>query len=329
MTAKKIKIGRVVLGGEDNGGDGRPVPLIAELGIAHDGSIDKALRMADAALAAGAAIVKTQHHRPEEMTATHSKRDAILSRALGIEGLARLKKHVEQGGGEFLCTPFCPAAVVDLRDLGVHAYKIGSAEWDRLDIIDEMKGKPILVGCGMTEWWELGVVYRGREEMVPMHCVSRYPTDTRLANLGNIARLYGDFDVVGYSSHDPTGDSVLTAVALGAAIVEVHVCETLSDIDGESAIHLDELESLIRMVEITRQSMLERMPEVIGWARGKLVTRHAVRAGEEITEWDVMRADGDDGAEPFEETRYTAVRDLPAGCVVPGDAVACSSMQGK
>mgnify|MGYP000868631319 CR=1 FL=1 len=228
----------IIIGSRRIGPDHPPF-VIAEIGINHEGSEEKAVQMIDAAAAAGAECVKFQTHVvADEMVendvipgnATESIWTMMNRCALSAEAEARLKIYTEAKGLIFLSTPFSRAAAEQLDRLGVPAYKIGSGECNNYPLIEHIaaKGKPVILSTGMNSLESVGkavAILRARD--VPfalLHCTSIYPTPyekVRLGAMEELARAFPDA-VVGLSDHSLTNYPCLGAVALGASILERH-----------------------------------------------------------------------------------------------------------
>ena len=203
--------------------------LIAEIGVAHGGSLDVAKRLADAALNAGFAAVKGQLFRPE--TLTHDARDrAILAPlALSVDDHAKLFEHCAGLGIEYLATPFDLQAVDELEAIGVKRYKVASTDITWRPLLERIGAthKPVLLSTGAAD---VGEIYRAvdvlRESPVTLlHCVSSYPAEPTRACFQRITWLMVTFgSPVGYSDHVGGVVPVMAAAMLGATTIEVHVC---------------------------------------------------------------------------------------------------------
>lgn len=220
-------------------GSDHPPFVIAEIGINHEGSEDKALAMIDAAAGAGAECVKFQTHIPaEEMipndvvpaNADQSIWDIISRCTLDADTEARLKQAAEARGLIFISTPFSFAAIDRLKALDVPAFKIGSGECNNLPFVEHVArcGKPVILSTGMND---LAAIARSvtvlRAHAVPfalLHCTSVYPTPPELVRLGALRQLQAAFPdaVIGLSDHTLDNYTCLGAVALGAAVLERH-----------------------------------------------------------------------------------------------------------
>jgi len=218
----------------------RHAPLvIAEIGINHEGSLAKAIRMIDDAAAAGCECVKFQTHViddemiPNGVVPGNARESIweIMSRcALGEADERRLKSHAEARGLIFLSTPFSRAAADRLERIGVAAYKIGSGECNNYPLIEHIAdfGKPVILSTGMNNLDSVApAVEILRRRAVPfalLHCTSMYPTPYSAVRLGALRQLADTFPdaVIGLSDHSPTIYACLGAVALGASILERH-----------------------------------------------------------------------------------------------------------
>ena len=232
---------RFRIGGRDVG-EGAPCFLIAEVALAHDGSLGMAHAYVDAAADAGADAVKFQTHiasaesTPEEQFRVKvfpqdATRFAYWERTAFSEDQWRgLKQHAEDRGIEFLSSPFSGAAVDLLRHIGVKAWKIGSGETNNSLLLEEIaKGRePVLVSTGMSYWDEIDAVVESlRSRDVPvmvMQCTSRYPCAPEDLGLQLIPEFMRRYDLpVGFSDHSGEVAPGLAAVTLGAKALEVHI----------------------------------------------------------------------------------------------------------
>jgi len=213
--------------------------VIAEIGINHEGDMDKAFRMVDDAAAAGCECVKFQCHVIEDEmipnsvvpgNADESIWDIMDRCKLSESQDAALKAYVESKGMIYLSTPFSRAAADRLERMGVAAYKIGSGECNNYPLIEHIArfGKPVILSTGMNDIASIGkAVEILRDHYVPyaiMHCTSIYPTPyekVRLSAVGQLTETFRDA-VVGLSDHSLGNYTCFAAVALGASILEKH-----------------------------------------------------------------------------------------------------------
>jgi len=222
---RQVKIGNL------NIGSGHKPVFIAEIGINHNGSLITALDLVDAAVEADCDIVKFQHHMPQyEMTGNHQWQDLMKQCALSIDELAEVKLYVEKEGKEFLCTPFCIEAAVELDRIGVKGFKTGSGECNNIPFLKSVAeyDKPMLLSTGMTSRDEikatLNSILNINNKVILLNCTSTYPATSKEARLKRIEWLSSTFNLsVGQSDHTPTISTALGAVARGAVCIEKHL----------------------------------------------------------------------------------------------------------
>lgn len=220
-------------------GEAHPPLVIAEIGINHEGSIDKAIQMVDDAARAGCECAKFQSHViedemiPNDVIPGNAKESIwdIMSRcALTEAEERRLKAYVESKGMIFLSTPFSRAAADRLQRMNPVGYKIGSGECNNYPLIKHIAsfGKPIILSTGMNDIASVTpAVEILREADVPfglLHCTSMYPTPYDKVRLGAITDLATAFPdaVTGLSDHSMGNYTCFAAIALGARILEKH-----------------------------------------------------------------------------------------------------------
>ena len=215
--------------------------VIAEIGINHEGSYEKALQMVNDAHAAGAECVKFQCHiledemTPDAQNTIPSNSDKsiyeIMNRCLlTYEEELALKKVVDDLGMIYLSTPFSRAAADRLEEMGVKAYKIGSGECNNYPLIEHIAkfGKPIILSTGMNNISSIkgavDIFERHNVEYALLHCTSLYPTPYDQVRLGAMAEMKDDFPnaVLGLSDHSIGNYTCFGAVSLGASILEKH-----------------------------------------------------------------------------------------------------------
>lgn len=225
----------------------KPVLVIAEAGVNHNGDIGMALQLCDAAKRAGADAVKFQTFRAEDLvlpgapTASYQARETgesdqfELLRKLELSPAAhhQLKAHCDAIGIEFVSTPFSMAAVDLLVALGVRRLKLPSGELTHRPLLEHAAatGLPLLISTGMAtleevrdalEWVRLS---RGDlRDVVVLHCTSAYPASDAALNLMAIRSMAADLRIdCGFSDHSLGIDAAVAAVALGATVIEKHI----------------------------------------------------------------------------------------------------------
>lgn len=251
------------IGGRKIGSEYPPL-IIAEIGINHDGSVEKAVQMVNDAAAAGCECVKFQCHVIEDEmipndvvpgNTTESIWEIMKRCALNEAEERSLKTLVESKGMLYLCTPFSRAAAIRLESMGVAAYKIGSGECNNYPLIAHIASyeKPVILSTGMNDLDSVApAVEILRNAHVPyalLHCTSMYPTPYEKVRLGALTELAQRFPdaVVGLSDHSLGNYTCFASVALGARILEKHFTSDKSWPGPDVPISIDpsELQDLV------------------------------------------------------------------------------------
>jgi N-acetylneuraminate synthase len=259
------------IGGRE-AGPGRPVFVIAEAGINHNGDVRIAADLVEAAAAAGADAIKFQTHFPEhEMlrdgaTAAYvgeSLFDLLTRTALSRDAHVVLRDLAAKKGLVFLSTPFSREAADFLETLGVPAFKTGSGELTNLPLLRHIarKGKPMIISTGMATPEEIDLSVNAiRAERTPfalMHCTSTYPTPYQHVQLGCIGWLQKLYEVpVGFSDHTLGNFMAFAAVAGGANLFEKHftLSRSLPGPDQQGSMEPAELTELVRGIRAIEQA---------------------------------------------------------------------------
>jgi N-acetylneuraminate synthase len=227
-------------------GDNHPPVVIAEIGINHEGSLPLALAMVDAAIDAGAEIIKHQTHIIEDEMSDEAKMVIpgntdvsiyeIMERcALSEEDERCLMDHVQKRGAIFISTPFSRAAVDRLVKFDIPAFKIGSGECNNYPLVKYIAafGKPVIISTGMNSIESVRpsveILRHANVPFALLHCTNVYPTPPELVRLGAMSSLKDAFPdaVIGLSDHTTSNYPGLGAVALGASILERHFTDSM------------------------------------------------------------------------------------------------------
>jgi sialic acid synthase SpsE len=287
------------------GPDARPF-VIAEVGINHEGSVDKAIQMVDAAADADAEVIKFQCHItdkemiPTDMTpgkiSNERLWDIIKRCELTETEERRIQQYSVAKGLIYLSTPFSREAADRLNAMGVPAFKIGSGECNNYPLIDHIArmGKPMIVSTGMNDISSVAktveIIRRYGTPLALLHCTSMYPTPYEKVRLGGIADLAHAFPgiPIGLSDHSLNIWTCLGAVALGACILEKHftVSRTWPGPDVPLSIEPRELADLIagsNAIWQARGGFKTILPEersVIDFAYATVVSIKPIQKGE-------------------------------------------------
>jgi len=213
--------------------------VIAEIGINHEGNIEKAMQMVDDAFDAGCECVKFQSHViSDEMipndvipgNANESIWDIMSRCALSEEEEIQLKNYVENKGMIFLSTPFSRAAADRLHNMNVSAYKIGSGECNNYPLIIHIASfkKPVILSTGMNDLDSIkiavNILRSNKISFAVLHCTSMYPTPYEKVRLGALNELSTSFPdaIIGLSDHSLKNYTCFASIPLGARILEKH-----------------------------------------------------------------------------------------------------------
>lgn len=266
-------------------GDQAPCYVIAEIGVNHNGDLDLARRLIDAAARAGANAVKLQSFAPESLVSASARKaqyqkettgedgsqlDMLRSLALSESAHVALLAHARSAGITLLSTPFDTSSAMLLDRLGFPAYKVSSGDLTNCFLLEQLAGtgRPVLLSTGMATLGEVAqaveILSLTGTPIALFHCVSNYPTRPQDCNLLAMRTLRTAFDVpVGFSDHTMGATIAIAAVAMGAKVFEKHITldRALPGPDHRASIEPDEFSDLmkaIRDVEAARGDGIKR-----------------------------------------------------------------------
>lgn len=299
-----FKIGKIEIGLNK-----QPV-VVAEIGINHGGSLKVAKEMIDSAQRAGIEVVKHQTHFVEdEMSisakatipgnSTESIYDIMNNYSLNIDEEIELKNYVELKGMEYLSTPFSRKAANFLNEIGVKAFKIGSGECNNIPLLKHIAsfGKPIIMSTGMNDLESVersvNTIQSFNIPLVLMHTTNLYPTPNHLVRLGAMQEMMNFFPhlPIGLSDHTTSNLACLSAVAIGACVLERHFTDTMKRDGPDIVCSMDEenAKNLIRDSKIV-YSMLGGKKEAakeeqvtMNFAFSTVVSIKKIKSGETFT----------------------------------------------
>lgn len=297
-------------------GPGSPCFIVAEAGVNHNGDLDLARRLVDAAVEAGADAVKFQAFNADKLAAPdapkadyqilttggrESQLDMLRRLELSHDAQRDVMTYCRRRGILFMSTPFDEESADFLESLDVPVFKIPSGEITNLPFLVHVarKGKPLILSTGMSSLGEVETAVRcieevGNRSLVLLHCVSNYPADPADANLRAMETMARAFQVlVGYSDHTQGIEVALAAVALGANVIEKHITldRALPGPDHQSSTEPDELATLVRGIRKVESALGHgrKVPTLsetatTAVARKSLVAARAIPAGTTFTE---------------------------------------------
>lgn len=256
--------------------------IIAEIGQAHDGSLGTVHAYIDALSGSGVNAIKFQMHIAEAESSKHepfrikfsyedeTRMDYWKRMGFTLEQWKGIRKHCDEAGLEFLCSPFSNRAVDWLEEIGVKKYKVGSGEVNNFLILEKIAqtGKPILISSGMSSYEELDTTVTflksKNADFSILQCTTAYPTKPQQYGLNIIAELKQRYKVpVGYSDHSARMETCIAAAALGASILEFHVAFDRRQFgpDSNSSLTIDEtirLVAAVRNISIALQHPIDK-----------------------------------------------------------------------
>jgi len=260
--------------------------VIAEIGVNHDGNVDRAIELIHQAKRAGANAVKFQLFDPRHLLsaqavlADYQKQSdddvfQMLDRLkLSADNLLKLRAEARRIGVHFIVTPFSLENVELLRDLHVDAVKIASPDVVNLPLVKmtAMLGKPMIVSTGAADLEELAPcveIIRDRPAAL-LHCVSSYPTPVEDASLGAIGAIASRYAMpVGYSDHTCDMTIGALAVAAGACVMEKHLTwnRSAAGPDHAASFDADQFALYVDMIRSAARMIGPRAKEVRGVER--------------------------------------------------------------
>jgi sialic acid synthase SpsE len=322
---------------------GGPLFVIAEIGLNHHGSVDRALALVDGAAGAGVAAVKLQTLRGATLVAPscpppmHVRAASLQEFFAGFEldehAHRQIADRAHRAGMAFISTPFDEDAIDMLVRVGVDAIKVASGDLTHLRLIASAAGTglPLILSTGMSSVTEVDAALacaeqHGARSIALLHCVSAYPVPSGSENLSAIGTLSARFGLpVGLSDHGRDELTVPVAVALGASIYERHIVQAghVEAVDAAVSSTADQLRKAIAcsaqvrlLLGHGRRECLEaEAPNRQPSRRGLYAARPLVR-GARLGPGDLacLRPEHELGANRWEAVLGMKVRcDIPAG----------------
>ena len=306
-----------------------PPLVVTEIGINHNGDLEQAKILVDAAAGAGAEVIKHQTHIPDaEMSleargvipgnADISIYDVIKNCSLSLDEERQLAEYVRSKGLIYMSTPFSFEALDFLESIDVPAYKIGSGECNNYPLVEAIasKNKPVIMSTGMNSIESIKpsveIFRKYKTPYALMHCTNLYPTPDKLIRLNSILDLKAAFPdaVLGLSDHSLTNYPCLASVALGAAILERHFTDTKLRVGPDIICSMtpEELSELISgsriIYEATQGSKFPVKEEdvTIAFAFASVVATRDLNSGHVISRQDITLkrpSGGDFGPKEF------------------------------
>jgi len=345
----------ISIAGRKIGGNHEPY-IICELSGNHNGSLDRALTMIDAAADTGCDAIKIQTYTADTITMKSDRPEFQLHGGLW-DGYSlydlyneahtpwdwhpALFERAARRGVTLFSSPFDDTAVDLLDGLGAPAFKIASFELVDLPLVAyaASKGKPLIMSTGMANYAEIEAAVatarqHGTGEIVLLHCVSEYPADINDANVRTVPDLGQQFSCPsGLSDHTFGTAASVAAVALGGCVIEKHFTLARADGGPDSGFSLEpaEFTALVRDCKDAWKALGRVHYDTLGSERGSKTFRRSlyivqnVKKGEPLTRDNVRSIRPGLGLPParlWDVIGKTAARDIERGEPLSDDMVA-------
>jgi N-acetylneuraminate synthase len=282
---REIKLGNRMMG------DGHPAYIIAEVGINHNGDIEIAKKMIDAAVHAGADAVKFQKRTPEICTPPEQQKqmrdtpwgyitylDYRYKVEFGEEQYREIERYCKEKKIDWMVSVWDEGSVDFMEKFDTPAYKVPSASLTDHDLMKHVRatGKPIIISTGMSTMDQIkhGVDAVGADDLVIMHCTSTYPCEPEELNLKMIETLRREFpnNPIGYSGHETGLVPSAVAIALGATSIERHITLDRAMWGSDQAASVEPLgfEKLVKYIRVTEASLGDGVKKVYESEKGSM-----------------------------------------------------------
>lgn len=321
--------------------------IIAEAGVNHNGSLEIARKLIDAAVEARADAVKFQTFKAERLVSRsalkaeyqkkttdtdESQFDMIKRLELNEDAHKGLMGYCRDKGIIFLSSPFDLESIDLLNKLGIEIFKIPSGEITNLPYLRNIGRleKKVILSTGMADLEEIGNAINvltecgtRKDDITVLHCNTEYPTPFEDVNLVAMLTIRDVFKVkVGYSDHTPGIEAPVAAVALGAEVIEKHFTldKRMKGPDHKASLEPDELKAMVHAIRNIEKALgdgvkkpspseLKNKPVV----RKSIIAARDIRKGETFTEGNITVKRPGTGISPMEWDKVIgskAVRDF-------------------
>lgn len=293
------------------------VLIIAEAGVNHNGNIDLAKELIDAAADAGVDYVKFQTFNSKKLVSKNAQKADYQkenTKEVGETQLKMLQKlelskenhlvlieYCKSKNIKFLSTAFDLDSVDFLEELNIDLWKVPSGEITNLPYLRKIGalGKPIIISTGMADMNEIeaainAVVDVGAapENLTVLHCNTEYPTPMGDVNLRAMNSIKDKFNVpVGYSDHTLGIEIPIAAVAMGAEVIEKHFTldKTMDGPDHKASLEPQELKAMVSAIRNIENAMGDgvKSPSA-SEQKNKTIVRKSIVAGKKIIKGDIF-----------------------------------------
>lgn len=309
------------------------VLIIAEAGVNHNGDMELAKKLVDAAADAGADYVKFQTYKTDALLLETAEKAGYQKKIMGesenqYEMLKKLElcennhvvliEHCESRNVKFLSSPFDLDSIDLIAKLNLDFIKVPSGEITNFPYIRKVggAGKKILLSTGMSNLGEIEAALNlmvdsgaDMDQISVMHCNTEYPTPPKDANLRAISTIQNAFNVkVGYSDHTLGVEAAIAAVSMGATVIEKHITldKNMSGPDHMASMDPEDFKQFVQCIHnveamlgggLKRPSQSEKKNITI--ARKSIVASKAISKGEPFGEGNLTTKRPGDGVSPM------------------------------
>jgi N,N'-diacetyllegionaminate synthase len=319
--------------------------VIAEAGVNHNGNIEIAKKLINAAKNSDADAVKFQTFKAEKVMSKFAQMadyqkvntgidetqlEMIKKLELSYNDFVYLKEYCDKLDIEFMSTPFDYDSIDFLNELDVQHWKIPSGEITNLPYLIKIAKlhKPVILSTGMSTMEDIKAALsilreNGAGEITVLHCTTEYPAPFEDVNLNAMNTIEKKFNIpVGYSDHTKGIEVPIAAVALGATIIEKHFTldRNMEGPDHKASLEPDELKAMVSAIRNVEASLgsSEKKPAAseqknMAIARKSIVANSKIIKGEVFTEENITVKRPGDGISPmkwFEVIGQVAIRDF-------------------
>jgi N-acetylneuraminate synthase len=279
----------------------KDIKIIAEIGLAHDGSYALATSYIHKAKKAGADCVKFQTHIADVESSVYDEfrvkskffddktRKSYWERtSFQKEQWIKLKNLTEKLGMFFLSSPFSIEAAKMLNAINVKAWKVGSGELTNFSLLDYLAktNKPIILSTGLSNYKEISqalkIIKGNNSDIVLMQCTSLYPCPPELVGLNVIEEMKKRFKVkVGFSDHSGDPGVAIAAFSLGATMIETHVCfdKDIQTFDSSSSLNFEEfylVSKTIKKLQIVLKNNFDKSQIISKLKKNKILFEKSI-----------------------------------------------------
>ena len=308
--------------------------IIAEAGVNHNGSIELAKKMVDAAKESCVDAVKFQTFKAERVVSkkaekaqyqkdatneSESQFEMLSKLELDVEAHKELIAYCEKKSIMFLSTPFDHDSIDMLYDLGLEIFKIPSGEITNLPYLRHIGslGKKVVLSTGMSNLKEVGdalniLINAGtsKDNITVLHANTMYPTPMEDVNLNAMLTIQKEFGIsIGYSDHTLGIEVDIAAVAMGASVIEKHFTlnNKMDGPDHKASLEPNELKSMVLAIRNIEKALgsFEKKPSPsesinIDIARKSIVSKQDIKKGEALSEENITTKRPGNGISPME-----------------------------